>query len=496
MLENTLEILDKSILQSRDSRLIIGSPGCGKTTKAIQLVEEAIENEIPINRIGFVSFSVAAITEAISRVNKKLKTSPKNLGYFKTLHSLAFSIQGLKKVNAFGWLEQLDFAKKNGLKLTYQKRDDIEGFNTPDDKLMSIVNLSNLLELSIEETIKRQRIQGEIDLGKTKRIKEAFAVYKFQNNKFDYTDTIISMVENDFELPELDLLIVDEAQDLSRLQWKFIFKLASKAKQVRIFGDDKQCINTFAGADIETFLGLGIPVNVLPNSYRIPRKVHQLATRLINKITHKYVVPWEPRDVDGGVYRIYELPTKRILESKEDWLILARNKSGLTDISYRLYEKGIPFSINNQSPFDKAITIAITIFELAEGDETKLSQKQLNIMKRFIPKANFDVLFKCGSWFDAFTKVPRPCRKYIQNLMELGQDIEDLSKAKVKLNTIHASKGSEAENVIIINQYSQAVENEMLYNAENEYRVLFVGITRAITNLYILETNSNKRYDF
>jgi len=495
MLEQ-LDILDKSILQSRDSRLIIGSPGCGKTTKAIEIVEKEIENGTLINKIGFVSFSVAAIEEALSRIMKKTNMRAKEIGYFKTLHSLAFLIQNLRKEDAFEWKEQMEFAKENGLKLTYHDRDDLEGFNTSDDKIMATVNLSNLLELSIEETIRVQRIQGEIDVARTKRIKEAFAAYKFKNNKFDFTDTIISVVNNEWLMPDFEHLIVDEAQDLSRLQWKFIFKLARKAKKVTIFGDDKQCINTFAGADIDTFLSLGIPVEVLPKSYRIPIKVHKLATKLVNKLSNKYKVPWEPRDVEGGVFRVYELPTKQILESKEDWLILSRNKSGLTSVANRLYDKGIPFSINNQSPFDKGITIAINIFEEAGGVDTKLSKKQLNILKRFIPKANFDVLLKCDSWFDAFLRVSRPCRRYIQKLMEQGIDVENLDNSRVKLKTIHASKGSEAENVILINQYSQAVENEILYKPDGELRVLFVAITRTITNLYILETNSNRRYEF
>ena len=31
--------------------------------------------------------------------------------------------------------------------------------------------------------------------------------------------------------PELELLVVDEAQDLSRLQWKVVHKLAEKARE-------------------------------------------------------------------------------------------------------------------------------------------------------------------------------------------------------------------------------------------------------------------------
>ena len=484
----------KDILKERESKLIIGSPGCGKTTKLLNIIDEELSSGTHHNRIAFVSFSVAAIEEAISRASSRFRIPRRELRYFKTLHSLAFLVQGLKKENAFEWPQRREFAKLNRLKLTYCGKEDT-GFQTPDDKLMDLINLARVMRMSVKDTIRFARKTADVELGKALRIEEAFENYKSSNNLFDYTDTILSVVEGEFVLPELDHLIVDEAQDLSKLQWDFVFKLAENAKKVTIAGDDKQAINMFAGADVNTFLHLDIPMEILAQSYRIPKNVHKLANKIVKKIKGKYNVEWIPREEEGNVYKINMLPIKRIENSEESWMILARNKAMLDESCRVLIEKGIPFSINNLPPIDLKYLTAINLFIEADGDFKNLTEKQVKKLKNYLPKNKEEQAIE-KEWYLGLTGVPRDIRKYVKKLMDKGIDIDNLTTSRVRLSTIHKAKGSEADNVIFINQYSQAVENELLFNPDGEYRVVFVAITRVIKNLYILENQINKRYDF
>jgi hypothetical protein len=48
--------------------------------------------------------------------------------------------------------------------------------------------------------------------------------YKQGMMKFDFTD-MIDTYTKDIETPDLDLLIVDEAQDLTPLQWDMVAKM-------------------------------------------------------------------------------------------------------------------------------------------------------------------------------------------------------------------------------------------------------------------------------
>ena len=75
--------------------LIFGPPGTGKTTKLLGIVDEALSNGVNPSRIGFVSFSKKAATEAKDRAVEKFGIDPKHLTHFRTLHSLAFQYLGL-----------------------------------------------------------------------------------------------------------------------------------------------------------------------------------------------------------------------------------------------------------------------------------------------------------------------------------------------------------------------------------------------------------------
>lgn len=189
------------------------------------------------------------------------------------------------------------------------------------------------------------------------------------------------------------------------------------------------------------------------------------------------------------------LPIKRIENSEESWMILARNKAMLDESCRVLIEKGIPFSINNLPPIDLKYLTAINLFIEADGDFKNLTEKQVKKLKYYLPKNKEEQAIE-KEWYLGLTGVPRDIRKYVKKLMDKGIDIDNLTTSRVRLSTIHKAKGSEADNVIFINQYSQAVENELLFNPDGEYRVVFVAITRVIKNLYILENQINKRYDF
>ena len=53
---------------------------------------------------------------------------------------------------------------------------------------------------------------------------------------------------------EEDVVIVDEAQDLTKLQWDMCQKIWKNAKRVYISGDDDQAIFRWAGADVDSFI--------------------------------------------------------------------------------------------------------------------------------------------------------------------------------------------------------------------------------------------------
>ena len=82
-------------------------------------------------------------------------------------------------------------------------------------------------------------------------------------------------------------------------------------------------------------------------------------------------------------------------------------------------------------------------------------------------------------------------------MLEAG---EELSKeARVKLSTIHAAKGGEAENVLLILDNTKTIRETIEKSPDKEdeeNRIWYVGVTRTKQNLYIMAAKKeNKGYD-
>ena len=73
------------------------------------------------------------------------------------------------------------------------------------------------------------------------------------------------------------------------------------------------------------------------------------------------------------------------------------------------------------------------------------------------------------------------------------------SKPRVKLSTIHAAKGGEADNVLLVLDMSKRTLESLqksLEKQDEEQRVWYVGVTRAKQNLYFIAgKNKERSYD-
>jgi DNA helicase-2/ATP-dependent DNA helicase PcrA len=71
----------------------------------------------------------------------------------------------------------------------------------------------------------------------------------------------------------------------------------------------------------------------------------------------------------------------------------------------------------------------------------------------------------------------------------LARNSEPVRGVKTKVYTIHASKGSEAKNVVVYDGITRTIEEGMLESErtrKNEYRTWYVALTRSRANLFVL----------
>src|SRR2546430_694612 len=77
------------------THIIFGSPGCGKTHALLEVVDNLLTDSFSPEKIAFMAFTKKAADEARDRAMRKFSLSPRELPWFRTLHSLAFRQLGM-----------------------------------------------------------------------------------------------------------------------------------------------------------------------------------------------------------------------------------------------------------------------------------------------------------------------------------------------------------------------------------------------------------------
>lgn len=509
------------------TEIIIGNAGCGKTTELIRRVSNILEEGVKPSRIAYCSFSVMAVEEALKRATDKCQLKPDDFPYFRTIHSFAFQLLGLNTQQIMQDYHLKEFGQIMNMKFSasYSKKQK-GSITTPDDEKLSIVNIARLCDKSVKDYMIDNHID-KFNVAAVAEVDNMYRNYKITKSIFDYTDMLLLAKTADLDIPDLDYLFIDEAQDLSTLQWRIVERLAESSKHIVIAGDDKQSINIFAGADVDYFLNIPGKVTVLEQSYRTPKRVFNMANKIMLKMD-KYReegAQWLPRESEGSIRYTTSLPWTDM--GNGNWLILARTNSQLQKIRTMLFENcdrlTILFTINGEPGLDLDVFRAIELFEMKDTPsgitkmdlitlkktDTPAQRKQkieyIQLFKKFIGTEEEDVknVWECppdfirsymsNSWLTAFNKLTIAERRYIAYVLphyrKKGKDL--YNKVPLRLMTIHAAKGTEEDNVVVLANVPRTVYTTF-DDSNDEAKVFYVAVTRTRKNLYIMEQKTNK----
>ena len=100
-------------------------------------------------------------------------------------------------------------------------------------------------------------------------------------------------------------------------------------------------------------------------------------------------------------------------------------------------------------------------------------------------------------WYEVLNaKGLRKRIQYLRNLMRDGNKLDD--KPRIEVSTIHASKGGERDNVMLLTDlsygpYKASTENQQ--GRDDEARVFYVGMTRAKQRLVIVR-RTEAQYEY
>jgi|21_taG_2_1085346.scaffolds.fasta_scaffold01786_2 DNA helicase-2/ATP-dependent DNA helicase PcrA len=489
---------------------IFGPPGTGKTTTLLNMVDTAIQGGTEPSNIAFLAFTRKAAYEAKERAARRFDLNPdKDLPYFRTLHSLAYMMLGIKE-NQLMQREHFDeLSNKIGIVLTIRSAaldDDDVGLITSDHPIIGLINLSRLKKTSLRTEYNCSSL--EEDWMTVDYVNRAYHDYKNAHGLIDYTDMLVEFVDNAINYcPEFDLCFMDEAQDLSPLQWDIAHALDKRAKSMYAAGDDDQAIYKWAGADVDHFIGLPSGSEVLEQSYRIPAEVHKVAESISTRIQNRFPKKYLPRKETGKVQRIYSV--SEVDMSEGDWLVLAQANYMLSSVATQLKYDGYLFERNGHRSISEKISTAVNgwerlrkghqidcdtaqaIYDYMTGNGVRIARgfKRFSVhdKDKVFDLPTLQLQYGLGAndtmiWHEAMDKLPMVDQIYITSLLRRKEKFNAVPR--IKLSTIHGAKGGEADNVVLFTDLTTAALKE---RGDDIHRVFYVGVTRTRQNLYIVE---------
>jgi superfamily I DNA/RNA helicase len=520
---------------------ISGLPGCGKTTRLMELVSE--EAPAPTD-FYYVTFSRAAVEETESELKQIYDADDDAVETAaRTFHSLALKQVHDELIDDLG--EQIispestpglyeRFAERWGLRFDRSAADplrvDDTGGDVPDGNRLFDVHAQLRLRYIGPEKCRQQPV--ELPRGVERTIKMLKAWEKFKQagrpeqglRLFEHHDYVHECVERGYA-PNADVLFIDEFQDLSPLEYKLYknWRDSGQLHRIYIAGDANQSIyGSFRAARPEFFRET--PVDREENltaSYRCPAEVVATARQILQ-------TDFQARS-GGGTVRKVSLPNTDTLATSvaravdeheagdgNTLFLLARTNWQVAKLSKALRGAGIPHTRlgRRSSVWDDELGRLLYALRglrddtpiLAKGAKKLLTTAQGQRQRMFgdddaamdwAGVALQDAALDAADVWSAFPDARNAAE--VIDLLDVSEWRADelhaalgrtdkIDPADVKIGTIHAAKGLEAPAVMLFAESSpQVLEAYHNGHAAEEHRLYYVGATRASASLHIVE---------
>ncbi|MGH7922819.1 MAG: UvrD-helicase domain-containing protein, partial [Candidatus Dormibacteraceae bacterium] len=365
------------------SLVVFGPPGTGKTTAMRRMVLDDLMGEgVDPERMMVATFTRNARREILQRLHKETGLGERDWPWVRTIHSACFHLLELSQEQMVGDNHLQEFGEAYGYAFSGEEQEDgAEGYpglpatRSYGEWALFAEQLRRACQLTVPEAVRafghrRTLAATHWSESTARRFADQYRDFKRQQRLFDFTDLLEITVEQGLS-PPLTHVYIDEAQDLSHLQWTVVDQWARQARAVVAFGDDDQAIYSFAGADPEALLRRAGARAVLSQSWRLPANIHRTAEGLISRVRARAPKVFRPDGEGGRVGRLYSW-ADLYPQGDERWLVLARNRVHLAGVRHHLRQRLVPFFDRTsgsgipdpESPTGRAIA---TAFELQRG---------------------------------------------------------------------------------------------------------------------------------
>ena len=386
--------------------LVLAGPGSGKTLTIVNRVKYLLEKQkVRPEEILVVTFTRFAAAEMKSRLCLVMgkRDLPVTVG---TFHGIYYGI--LKWAYRMNQENILSETEKYQILRGVINKERMEIFDEEDfiqDIVAEIGKVKNN-RIPLEEFVSEKCSADAF-----RNIYRNYERHRKELKKIDFDDMLVLCYELFRSRPDVlaqwqkkfRYVLIDEFQDINRIQYDVIRMLAQPENNLFVVGDDDQAIYGFRGADSELMLGFGKDFPdakqiLLGMNYRSTANIVQNSLKLIENNVERYSKKLEANREGGSCLHIQEVKdpveeAEYVLEEiqkckengikEEEIAILFRVHTDARAVVEAMVERKIPFQMKEHLPNIYEHFIAKDImayFRLATGKRRR--QDFLQVMNR------------------------------------------------------------------------------------------------------------------
>lgn len=514
------------------------------------ILQRMFEERDP-SEVMLIAYTRAAADEAKDRLVQLTDISQSKADdRVTTIHSLAMGFNSLtpKDIVEIRWAnDKYNFCEEVGLEFQFDNQDDEEQMmSTPDDEGHLFFKILSWLKSKLKPPSEFRdcplATEWTRDGDEFVQFASEWEDYKNRKGIWEFDDAILESVNNN-DTVDAKYLFIDEVQDLYPLQQALIDNQFGSVKRIFLGGDDDQTIYEWAGAKPEYFLDMEGRINdkmpelwedktghwedegvyILDQSWRMPNEILSLAKNVITKVDERQDKQIKPHHEGGEFIPLFQPDPERVIQliNPEDTMILFRAKYQMSNFGDELINAGIPYTdrfktwkepvlklrdalaaLKNDQDYMTGGQASRLMEELPDG-AFKHSTRRERLVDNFSSQKRINVETVLGKVRydrpDDYRQLRRWCKEFKTDDMNwyreravrnnLVQHNEHLDPDGVELETIHGSKGQEADTIILSTDSTQSVMENMppggLTDAER--RLYYVGMTRTKNRLVMCQ---------
>ena len=382
--------------------------------------------------------------------------------------------------------------------------------------------------------------------GHIKHFAERWDDWKQQSGYMDFTDLLETALTDIDQAPgHPAVLMLDEAQDVGRLEMALLQKWSHYVEHLVIAGDYHQSLFQWRGSDPEVMMLPGATVKVLEQSYRIPRAVLPIAMRWMAR-TKLPPVAYRARDFPGVVRQSGvtilepELLARQLepaLAANKTIMLLVTCKYMLDGILRAFQAAGLPYhnpwrpTQGNWNPlapggrrgvtFHERVLAFLRLSPEVYGEEARfLTVKELKAWGKALPTPGtfkrgmkpdlercpesmsdealarklpewftptaLEYILTCNwQWYCATAEGGAISKPLVERILHHRGAEALRKKPQVIVGTVHSLKGTEADHIYVFPDVSPTAYYSGVGFREEIARVFYVAISRTKEELVL-----------